>query len=182
MTDEKYTFISDVRDKKRTARGAFNRRTHAGKGGAVKTPYDYMSKKEREAMNGEVKSYKLNDPMTWAEFKQMPDDLQSAYIQALQNKYGVSTVKLGEMFGATQRTVSAKMIKLGINTGRHSKRPKFDAEGWAKFIHGIKNAAEAEPIEGEPVERMPETPLEKPEPILGGGKYFQRFRPLQRST
>ena len=46
MTDERYTFVSDVRDKKRTARGAFNKRTHCGKGGAVKFPSDFMSKKE----------------------------------------------------------------------------------------------------------------------------------------
>lgn len=33
MTDEKYMFVTDCADKKRTGRSAFNRRAHAGRGG-----------------------------------------------------------------------------------------------------------------------------------------------------
>lgn len=62
MTDEKFVFTSDVADKKRTARGAHNKKAHAGKGGKVKFPADYMTKKELTAMSGEVKSYKMNSP------------------------------------------------------------------------------------------------------------------------
>ena len=43
MTDEKYTYIQDVRDKKVTARSARSKRTHNGKGGSVKFPSDYMT-------------------------------------------------------------------------------------------------------------------------------------------
>lgn len=45
MTDEKYEFLQDCRDKKITARSARSTRTHCGKGGAVKFPSDYMSKR-----------------------------------------------------------------------------------------------------------------------------------------
>ena len=54
MNDEKYVFINDCAEKKRTARGIHNKRTHAGKGGKVIFPSDYLTRKEREAMNGEV--------------------------------------------------------------------------------------------------------------------------------
>ena len=64
MTDEKFVFTSDVADKKRTARGAHNKKAHAGKGGKVKFPADYMTKKELTAMSGEVKSYKMNSPLS----------------------------------------------------------------------------------------------------------------------
>ena len=41
MNDEKYVFITDCADKKRTARGIHNKRTHNGKGGKVLFPSDY---------------------------------------------------------------------------------------------------------------------------------------------
>ena len=62
MTDERYTFITDVAEKKRTARGAFNKRTHNGKGGKVRFPSDYLSNKERNEMNGKVREYRMNSP------------------------------------------------------------------------------------------------------------------------
>lgn len=40
MTDEKFVFVSDCADKKRTARGIHNKRTHAGKSGKVIFPSD----------------------------------------------------------------------------------------------------------------------------------------------
>mgnify|MGYP001248187255 FL=1 len=45
MTDEKFVFVSDCADKKRTARGIHNKRTHAGKGGKVIFPSDYLTRK-----------------------------------------------------------------------------------------------------------------------------------------
>ena len=38
-------------------------------------------------MNGDVKSYNLNRPMTWEEFRSMPQDLQIMYIKKLRNEY-----------------------------------------------------------------------------------------------
>lgn len=46
MNDEKYVFINDCAEKKRTARGIHNKRTHAGKGGKVIFPSDYLTRKE----------------------------------------------------------------------------------------------------------------------------------------
>ena len=40
-------------------------------------------------MNGECKSYRLNDPMAWKEFKSMPDDLKITYINLLRKKFNV---------------------------------------------------------------------------------------------
>lgn len=138
MTDEKYTFISDVREKKRTAAGAFHKRTHCGKGGAVKFPSDYMTKKEINAMNGEVKSYKLNDPMTWAEFKAMPDDIKIRYIKALRSKFNVSDTEIGRMLGCAQITISREVCRLGISEGRRGGRVKWDKDGWCAWCNGQK--------------------------------------------
>lgn len=146
MTDEKFIFVSDVRDKKRTATGAQHRRTHCGKGGTVKFPSDFMTKKERDAMNGEVKSYRLNDPMSWAEFKAMPDDIKAAYITALRKKYNVSDSKIADMLGVTRGSVCAEMKRLGISGGTRS-REKWDKDGWYAWVNGVPMKAENEAFE-----------------------------------
>lgn len=84
MKDEEFLFHSDCHEKKVTARSARNTRTHNGKRGKVKFPSDYLTKKEIKAMSGEVKSYRLNEPMSWREFKAMPDDIKVTYIKLLR--------------------------------------------------------------------------------------------------
>lgn len=141
MTDEKYTFIEDVREKKKTATGAHHKRTHCGKGGAIRFPSDFKSKKELRAMNGEVKSYKLNDPVSWAEFKAWPDDIKRDYITALRKKYNVSDTKIMEMLGVSCFTISREMKRLGISAGQRSGRTKWDEDGWYAWVNGV-------PVEG----------------------------------
>jgi hypothetical protein len=136
MTDEKYTFIEDVRDKKKTATGAYHKRTHCGKGGAVRFPSDFMTKKELRAMNGEVKEYRLNDPMRWKEFKAMPDDIKVLYIKSLRKAYNVSDTKITEMLGVSVYTLCKEMKRLGISAGQRSGRRKWDEDGWYAWLNG----------------------------------------------
>ena len=138
MNDERYSFIEDVRDKKRVARGAHNKRTHCGKGGAIKFPSDYLSKKEIKAMSGEVKSYRLNDPMTWSEFKSMPDDIKIVYIKSLREKFNVSDTKIFKMLGVSQNSASREITRLGIGMGKGGKLKNFDASGWKAWLNGDK--------------------------------------------
>lgn len=114
MTDEEYVFRSECADRKRTARGSFNKRSHAGKGGRVKMPSDYMTKKERDKMNGEVQSYNLNSPMKWAQFKRMPDDIKREYLSTIMGKYNPQQAALAEMFGISRNTVCNMFRELGI--------------------------------------------------------------------
>lgn len=111
MTDERYTFVEDVREKKRTARGYHNK---VRKGGAVKMPSDFMTRKEKRALNGEVKEYNLNKPMDWAEFKAMPDDLKIAYILRLRDNYGGTAREISRMLGVSTATFGRMMAELGI--------------------------------------------------------------------
>lgn len=145
MTDERFTFIEDCKDKKRTARGAHNKRTHCGKGGAVMFPSDYLTTKEKKAMNGECKAYRMNDPMKWDEFKKMPEDLQKTYITCLRNQFGVPSKKLEEMFGVSHCAVSAMLKKLGISLGRGKTPGKFDEEAWTRWVNGLPAAPVEEP-------------------------------------
>lgn len=149
MTDEKYSYIQDLKDKKFTARSARNKRTHNGKGGSVKLPSDYMTKKEIKAMSGEVKSYRLNKPMTWVEFKAMPNDIQFGYIKLLKEKYSVPNTSIEKMFGLGNGSLAFHMKHIGYSVTSLA-HGKFDKEGWLAFVNGVPTQKE-EPVEEVPV-------------------------------
>lgn len=158
MKDETYVFISDVKDKKVTARSARNQRTHTGKGGRVRLPSDNISKKELMKMSGDVKSYKLNSPMKWQEFKAMPDDLQVSYVKLLRQKFSVPDAKLAEMFGTSKDGISFRFKKLGLNTGKTRKRSNWDKDGFYAWVNGvdlIPAPVPEEPIEAPIIEEAP---------------------------
>lgn len=111
-------------DRKRTARGAFNKKTHNGKGGRVKFPSDYLSKKEKEKMNGEVKTFKMNQPISWEEFKTYPDDIKRQYIRALRMRFQVPDKLIAEMMGVPKSTFGLWMQTLNMAVGKGHK-PNF---------------------------------------------------------
>ena len=136
MTDEKYIFIETERERKRTARGAHNKRT-AGRGGRVKTPSDFLSRKERNKMNGDVNTYKLNEPMSWKEFKRMPDDIQSQYLNGIISKYDPDAIAMGQMFKTTAETVRRRMKELGIKPKKGGQYDPNRNDAFLAWWHGI---------------------------------------------
>lgn len=136
MTDEKFEFIADTREKKSVAHSSRKRRTHNGKGGAVRFPSDFLSRKELNEMNGDCKSYRLNSPMKWAEFKAMPDDLKITYVKLLRQKYNVPDRYIGDMLGVGQNTISSCIVRLGIGLGKGKNPKKWDKEGFMSWCNG----------------------------------------------
>lgn len=156
MTDEEYTFRADCAEKKRVARGSANRRSHAGRGGRMKTPSDYMTKKERDKMNGEVKRYSMAHPMKWAQFKQMPDDIKREYIASITDKFNPTQAAVAEMLGVTQRTLSSLYTVLGIPSPRgcRSASGRNDAFwAWANAATTAEPADAAEKPEGKTMQK-----------------------------
>lgn len=156
MTDEKYMYVQDCKDKKITARSARNKRTHNGKGGRVKFPSDYLTKKELKAMNGECKSYRLNSPMSWKEFKELPDDLKIVYIKALREKYKVPDGELAKAMDVTRVTLGKciRNLKLGLGKGAGAENrlwygSEYERAFW-NWWSGVKEEPEEIPVE-EPV-------------------------------
>ena len=168
LPDEQYVMISDSIEKKKIAHSSHNRKTHCGKGGRVKFPSDYLSKKELKAMNGDVKSYNLNRPMTWEEFRSMPQDLQIMYIKKLRNEFGVPDIVLSKAMGVCKSSFSRAMSGLNLSLGKSAgakgkqwldseKSLKF-SEYWNKF--NKEKAVEGDNAEDE-AEVVKETDISK---------------------
>lgn len=115
-SDEQYMMIQDSREKKTIAASAFKQRSHCGKGGRVTLPSDYMSRKELKSMNGECKSYRMNDPISWAEFTEWPNEHKVAYIKRIREKFGVSDKYISEMFGVACNLFLMYVKELGLET------------------------------------------------------------------
>ena len=165
MKDETYSFISDVKDRESTARSARNRRTHTGKGGKVRLPSDNLSKKELMKMSGECKSYRLNDPMAWKEFKSMPDDLKITYIKLLRNKFNPPVTHIAKMMGVIECCVRSVLKKLNLTEGHRSGKTEWDKEGFWAWINGVDKlattAAEVPIPEVETIQEEPEAFVEE---------------------
>ena len=170
MPDEQYVMISDSIEKKKIAHSSHNRKTHCGKGGRVKFPSDYLSKKELKAMNGDVKSYNLNKPMIWEEFRRMPQDLQIMYIKKLRNEFGVPDIVLSKSMGVCKSSFSKAMKDLNLSLGKSAgatgkqwlnseKSSKF-SEYWNKFENKKEDTIEEENAKDE-TENVKETDISK---------------------
>ena len=171
MPDEQYVMISDSIEKKKIAHSSHNRKTHCGKGGRVKFPSDYLSKKELKAMNGDVKSYNLNKPMTWEEFRSMPQDLQIMYIKKLRNEFGVPDIVLSKAMGVCKSSFSKAMRDLNLSLGKSAgatgkkwlnseKSSKF-YEYWNKFSKKDESIKEESVEDATEVESTKESNISK---------------------
>ena len=119
-------------------------------------------------MNGDVKSYSLNKPMTWEEFRSMPQDLQIMYIKKLRNEFGVPDSVLGKAMGVCRSSFSKAMRDLNLSLGKSSgatgrqwlnseKSSKF-YEYWNKFENKKECAIEEESAKDE-AEHVEETDI-----------------------
>lgn len=139
MSEAAYELMQDCRDKKITAMSAKNRRGHTGKSGPVRLPSDRLTQKQWEAKNGECKSYRMNDPMTWEQFLDLPDDMKVCYIKAIRKKYATPDKVLACCMDIPAATFSKKMRELGIGMGRgasakslkwHESEQRGEFEKW----------------------------------------------------
>ena len=152
MKDETYVFISDVKERGSIGRSARHKKTHAGKGGRVRLPSDNLSKKELMKMSGECKSYRLNEPMAWKEFKTMPDDIKVTYIKLLRQKFNPPVTQISKMMGVTEACVRRELERLSLTDGKkRSGRMLWDKEGFWAWVHGVDQLPTPVPAE-EPIQ------------------------------
>lgn len=145
MDDAKYLFKNDAREKKIIAHSARKKVTHTG----CKLPSDYMTRKEKKAMNGEVKRMNIHKPMTYKYFKMIPADLQAEYIMFLHDTFNANTEAIAKKFGIARGSLHNYMYRneLKINL-RTNKRAELKEQEWEAFwagetIENVQNAPES---------------------------------------
>ena len=78
-------FEQEVRQKATVARSA-KRRVSGSRG--MTMAWDSMTGKQRKALNGPVKVFRMGELMGWEAFRGMPEDLQREYLEKLEARCG----------------------------------------------------------------------------------------------
>ena len=166
MTNERYTFVSDLRDKKAAARGAYARKG-GSKSKRCSLPSDHLTPAELKRRNSPVESIKLNTPITYAELKKLNPNLQFLYLENCVTKHKGRRKDIVDMLGINQATF-ARLLPTLPGCLEFKGRPKTVAPEWTAFIGGTETM---DPIpEPEPEEPQPEGEKEivlEP-PVLSG--------------
>lgn len=128
-------FDYDALQKKRLARSDRCRKRSTRK---CTLPSDYLTPTERKRRNGEMKTYNLSKPMTYAEFLAMPDDLQAQYLRSLRGRFGASDECIARMMGVSKPTNTKSRKRLGIETrpGTRLSQTALNREEWAAWVAG----------------------------------------------
>lgn len=156
MTNERYTFVSDLKDKKAAARGAY-----AKKGGSkskrCSLPSDHLTPAELKRRNSPVSTVKLNTPIDYTEFRKLTPSLQYFYLDHLIAHYGARRCDIKAMLGCSDGTM-VKILNSLPGKLIFNGRPKHPSEAWTEFINGQA----PDPIPDQPVPPAPE-PEAKPQ-------------------
>ena len=143
LSDEEYVYRQDIKEKKSAGRGAFHKK-NGSKSKRCKFPSDYLTKKEKMAMNGECVSYDMKKFYTYEEFKTFPDDIQLKYINGLINRYNVTVSAIAEEVFHITPTGFFKHLRKKDLTQYINKAPNGKSsiaiEGRARLMIAIEDA------------------------------------------
>lgn len=154
-------FEYDVKQKKALARNAIHR-----KGGSrskrCTLSTDHMTKAEWKRRNGEIMSYDMSKPLSWKEWKSMPDDLQVEYYNNIRKKFPniPQTTIAADLFKVAGNTLSIELGRLGQSgtRGGHKPTPSVETKNaWKIWI--LWKGEEPKPIPAHT-----EVQVEEPEP------------------
>lgn len=154
-------FDFDAMQKKNIARSAYARKTGA-RPRKVTMPSDYLTTTQKKELNGKMATYNLSKPMTFAEFKAVPQDLQREYIAKLRNTYHASAMQIGNMLGCADETARRIIRELNFDTSLHMVMNPEQKQRWLAW-QGITPDPE-EPIT-DLEEQLNAEPENKAEPI-----------------
>lgn len=140
-------FDYEVMQRKRVASSA-RHRVNGVKSKKCSLPSDHLTPKQWKERNGSVMSYNLNQPMRWAEFKEMPADIKKMYIENLIEKHGATGGSIAQMLGISPSAFSHHVVnaKLGIkfDPARRSKEKRI---AWQHFLGESAEEKEVQPVD-----------------------------------
>lgn len=159
MNDERFVLQETNKERSKMKTGAYHKKSGA-KSKKCTLPYEYLSKKERKALDGIPTSWNMNWFYTWQQFKRMPKDLQIEYLENICSKYGCSLMSIGEeVFGIAGPT----LWNYVANNKIHLNIKKTGGTG-AKLARERLRAAVSEQRDPKPVihEELPKEPQDIP--------------------
>ena len=162
MTDAEKLFKETERERKKLGYG--DRHKKRGGGRYVRLPSDNMTRKEREAMNGEVFHFDPRKFYTWDEFKNFPMEYQIKYINSLLNRYDCGITHISEIvFGKSKGWLQIYFTRAGqveyLNNKKDCTLTRKKAKSAEKLRADVKAARNGEQIEAE-TQQKPEEPVE----------------------
>lgn len=135
MKDETFVFYEEVKDRSITARSA-----HKIKRPSARPKINRFTDKEWKKLNEPVHTYNLNEPMSYEDFKAMPQNARYQYITKLINEYSIGPAAIAKFFGLKATSSGTELFKrLGIEA-----KGKTSREATERFINEFCNrSAEA---------------------------------------
>ena len=142
MTDEAFVLNQDNLERKAIGRNARYRKTGAGSRKCT-LPSDRLTPKQLKELNGKVKTYNLKAPMNYADFADMPSELQWEYlIKLLTEKEGRLSdiaVMMGVNYGALRQYIARHHPGRKLPNKKGQKRP---GPQWLDFIRDAEKHQE----------------------------------------
>lgn len=95
------------------------------------------SKKEVNALHGEVSVFELNKPQPYEVFSSWPDDIQKEYLKKLYWTHGASYGNIADMLGVTFQRVADMFNKFTLpRRPAHTHQSESDKAKWKAFLNG----------------------------------------------
>ena len=139
-------FDYDALQKKRIAAGARHMR-RGSRSTRCFLSSDSLTPAQLKRRNGPVSTYKLDAPMRWDDFKEMPADLQKQYLTYLVETYGATNEMLGDMFYVHPTHVGAIKKALGVVSHNPHRligeKKAIRDQMWAAFCNGVVGGGDA---------------------------------------
>lgn len=134
MTDFDY----DVRQKKQLVPSA-RRRVNGSKSKKCSLPSDHLTPGQLARLSGPCVTIRMNEPIAWADFKPLPDNLKREYLAGLRDRYHVSQARVAKMMGASTGTICMLYARLKIDAMLPPATPEERRqyrEAWNRFLSG----------------------------------------------
>lgn len=133
--DRMNDFDYEVMQRKRLAHQASHRK-RGSKSKKCPMSTDYMTKKQWIERCGDVMTYQLGKPMSWADFKKMPVHIQKEYLLDMIQRYSTTASDLAKMFGITATTITKHCSEedIGITFTPGKRMPKDKRTEFEKLL------------------------------------------------
>lgn len=82
-------------------------------------------------------TFNIDRPMTWVEFKKLPDSQKIEYIAYLRERFDVTDKRIAKMLGITAPSLGVAMRKLGCARGHRGKIIEKYSEEFEAWCNGV---------------------------------------------